>query len=201
LNLRYSIGLRDPSAVLAEAELRLREAERTAAEALDQGCSNELAAIAVLVDRPLRRARERLGRSLRIEQVTEIALRCKREIFANADVRFRARYGFYTEALAEAEREFLEVARRVTGAVGLRERRKVALPHIGVVDDRSETLALELSLSSDIDASVEKLRKRICNALVCEVERSRKVVIKRGRASLARTLVALRLAVHDQLAL
>jgi hypothetical protein len=162
----------------------LREAELRAKRALERACAEDVAALGNLLRRPLQRAKSELEeyalslgsmettlrRNLVREQAADIALRCVRAAFANADVRFRARFAMYADALLEAEA-------RCLAPLGERARR-IAIPHLEFDDD------------SRIDA--DDLERSVREALARAIERARSRVLKRGFASLARARVALR---------
>jgi hypothetical protein len=197
---------------LVALSAELREAERDARQKLDQGCAEDLASIERLLDRPLREARTELEAAINglgplepvlkcniIDQFADdAALRCTRKAFANASVRFRARFALYAEALAEAERGFLDKARAAIGGTMLpRAQRRITLPHIELDDDLAIALKYNVSLEN-IDRWVDDLERHLRALLEREVNRARWSLISRAHASLARTRVALRLAAQGR---
>ncbi len=97
---------------------RLRTAEWTARAQLVAGCADDAANIERFLSRPLDRARREalefaggfgsildadLARSLWREAFERIASTCAQSVFANADLRIRARFREYTNLLGIAE--------------------------------------------------------------------------------------------------
>jgi hypothetical protein len=188
---------------------RLREAERKAREALEQGCADDLMRVALLFGGPLRHAGAKLEtwllglgssdsifeRTILMEQVIDVQRDCMARVFANANVRFRARFGIYASALAEAEHEFLRTSSELADA-HFGESRRIALPHIKTPDDWPRTPESEISSASDVDEWTERLGQAIFSCLAREVNRARAALLRRGRASLARTQLAPYLAIR-----
>lgn len=199
---------------LGVAAARLREAEKTAREVLNNGCSADLESIECFLDRPLSQAKAEfeahifglgpvdvtLHRNILIQEVQEVAWRCARNVFANADVRFRARFRIYADVLAEAEQRFLDAARAAEKSLRIRDRRRITVPHLEP-DDESFIILQRDVFQSTLDSWIAELEKSLRIALVREVTCARHVVLKRGSASLARTRVALRLASRGPLSL
>ncbi len=178
------------------ATTALRENERAALALLREGCSADLASVRRLVAGPLRDARERLTAEItsmgRLEPYARqallrayaegIAMECAREVFANADVRFRARFGIYASALAAAS----ERARSPY-------RRRITLPHLRIENERDVLPQREIMLD-EVDAWVDDLGTRVRAALQNAVNAACRDVARRGLASLARARIALRRA-------
>jgi hypothetical protein len=192
---------------------RLRSDERAAREALDRGCAADLAAFAQFARASLRTARAavqtcvlstgpvdlQLRRHVLATGAADAAVTCARAVFANAGLRVRARFAMYADALAAAERRFIDDARGALGDDGarLRAQRRIAIASVECEDERSVVPSCELTASS-LDAWSHELESRIRVALASEVERGRRALLKRGSASLARTRVALRLAARRE---
>lgn len=191
----------------------LRDAERDARNALDRGCEEDLTSIARFLDRPLREAKEALEaklnalgsldpvlhRNIVADLVDETALHCARNVFDNANIRFRARFGMYASALAGAEQHFFDTTKEVLGECSIRPRvqRRITLPHIEF--DDSAAIAVEHDVSTaTIDRWIDGLDRYLRSALKREVNRARWMLLNRGASSLARTRVALRLAAQGR---
>lgn len=190
---------------ITEALAKLRDIERIARDQLHQGCIQDRSVIGALVDRLLERAREDLEarlltlgtmdpilhRSLLIQETTEVEQDCLREAFANADVRFRARFAFYVEAVNNAEHEFLELGQQKPNAPPMRHERRVALPHLDCVDEAAPSCAVDLEGSPDLAEWSALFRMRLLQALLEAEDVARKSLIRRAHTSLARTQLAL----------
>jgi hypothetical protein len=187
---------------------RLREAERRARGALNQGCADDLTRVALLFGAPLRQAGaeletrllrvgsgDSLRRTLLMQQVVDVQRDCANRVFANADVRFRGRFGIYASALAEAENEFLLTSGKLAGA-HFGEGRRIVLPHIKHPDEWPRVPESEISSASDIDEWTERLGQAIFGTLIQEVNLACVALLRRGRASVARTQLVPRLAIR-----
>jgi len=188
---------------VAEFAAALRAEERAARRTLERGCSEDVAAIDDFIAGPLRKARVELEeyilslgtleptfrRNLVAEAAEEIALLCRRRAFANADVRFRARFGIYASALKEAEQQLLaRVGDASVGTRMLRAQRRISLPHLVVDDEASVRPQCEASSETIAQWAHElgvELRSTLANAIECTCRR----VTRRGSASLARASV------------
>lgn len=199
---------------ITEALAKLRDIERIARDQLHQGCIQDRSVIGALVDRLLERAREDLEarlltlgtldpilyRSLLIQETTEVEQDCLREAFANADIRFRARFAFYVEAVNDAEHEFLELGQQTPNAPPMRHERRVALPHLDCVDEATPSYAVDLAASPDLAEWTVLFRRRLLQALLEAEEVARKALILRAHTSIARTQLALYRALSHRLA-
>jgi hypothetical protein len=187
---------------VAEFAAALRTQERAARRALERGCSEDMAAIDGLIAGPLRKARVELEeytlslgaleptfrRNLMREAAEEIALRCRRRAFANADVRFRARFAIYAIALQEAEQRLLaRVGDARAGTRMLRAQRRMPLPHL--VDDDDSVLPRCEASSATIEQWASELESALREAIAEATERARRRIIRRGSANLARASV------------
>lgn len=196
---------------LTAAAARLREDERLARESLDRGCSADVASLDRLLDGPLRQARAELEaeiaslgtpdatlrRNLLVQLAEDVAMRCAGNAFANASVRFRARFGIYAGALSNAEQRFVAAARKAAAAntLQLQAERRIMVPHIELNDELAVIPRCEVSFDT-VEQWLIELEARLRRALEEAVERARLRVVRRGTMSLSRTRVALRLAAH-----
>ena len=188
----------------------LRGAERTARAVLEAGCRAELERLECFIEPPLRRARLEmaacltslgaldpiLSANLKREQAENVVARCAYAVFANASVRFRARFLTYAEDLAAAQRHFAEA---VLGAqcAPPKVRRRIAPPRIELDDERSVMPEWEPSLS-EIDEWTAELARRLRATLQSVVVTACAKTLALGAAALARTSVAVRLAARSQ---
>ncbi len=184
---------------VAEIAAQLREDERVARKALERGCREDMLSLQRLTARPLRKARHELlectlsigaldpilRRNVLTQEAEAVALRCAQNAFANADVRFRARFGIYANALADAQERHLE-----------RRLRRIALPHLMLEDERSVVPHCEISPST-VDEWIEELGRKLRAALEDEARRACRAAAERGSRSLARARVALRLEAYE----
>ncbi len=160
----------------------LWEAERQARLALASGCSDDLATGDRFSVRPAEAAREQLRAQLLsvgevdaefrkqlIAQAAEsAAAECARRVFSNADVRFRARFRFYADALFDALLQ-----------AHCRRPRRIAVPHVLLEDERSivpqievrydalEEWTIELKTTHDRDAHL------VCQACTQDLRATR----------------------------
>lgn len=185
----------------------LRAEERDARQALERGCEEDLAAIGRLLAGPLHIAREELTehilslgpldailrRNLLAEAAEEVALRCGRRSFANADVRFRARFGMYATALQEVERRLLETHGAGRALIETRAQRRIPLPHLALDDEGAILPHCELTSESTARWTSE-LENGMRRAVERAVERACTSVTARGWGSLARARLAVRRA-------
>lgn len=127
------------------------------------------------------------------DEAEAIALRCAHSSFANVDLRLRAHFGIYADALIAAQRRFAETTLNgVPPDVRPRLPRRMTLPHIEFDDERSVTPAAHCSLPT-LDAWVAELEMLLRLALRRSVSTACHIVLNRGATSLARTSVAVRL--------
>jgi hypothetical protein len=196
---------------------RLVHAEKASRQALVDGCRSDLAAIERFLARPLREAKLSLEEELASggelepllrhnllrENAASIAMRCTWHVFANANIRFRARFGLYVLAVAEAEREFIAAASAALGDPGLsvHAQRQIVIPHLDLGDETRVAPDHNPSVEG-AEAWVAELQTHLRDALEQEVWLAVKAVAARGYASIARTRVALRRAcIRTELAL
>jgi hypothetical protein len=188
-----------------EALQVVREEERAARRALEQGCRDDLASIGRLIAGPLRKARSELeghllslgtldpilSANLTKQQAELVALNGGRAAFANAGIRFRARFGIYAEELAAAEKRLLETVKPGVDKPGIPQRgpRKITLPRIELDDERSIVPQSHASLST-IDRWIDELEILLRAALEYTLNRACRTVLNRGFVSLARTRIA-----------
>lgn len=188
-----------------EALQVVREEERAARRALEQGFRDDLAAIGRLIAGPLRKARGELeghllslgaldpilSANLTKQQAELVALDGGRAAFANAGIRFRARFGIYAEELAAAEKRLLESVKSGVDKLGVPrlQPRRIALPRIELDDERSIVPQGHASLST-IDRWADELEILLRAALEQTLNRACRIVLNRGFVSLARTRIA-----------
>jgi len=185
---------------VAESAVQLREDERAARDVLEQGCRKDMLSLQRFIAGPLHKARRELAecmlsigtldpflrRTLLADEAQVAAMRCAQRAFANADVRFRARFGLYASALSEAQERQLE-----------RRPRRITLPHLMLDDERSIVPRCEVSLAT-IDEWTEELANNLRVALENEALRACREAAERGMRSLARARIALRLRAHER---
>lgn len=192
---------------------RLALSERRARELLTQGCAADLRTIDRFISRPLERAKEKLldelhavgdidrtfRRNLLRELSETIALECSREVFANVDVHFRARFALYADALAQAEQAFVDDIRILIAdpQVRVHYQRRVTLPHVVLEDERSVVPDCEPSLE-DARKWINELRVLLGLELEQQVYRAIRALTDRASASVARTRVAVRYAAQGK---
>ena len=186
----------------------LRGREALARAELDAGCRADLEKIAHVTEAPLRRARSELesylsslgslestlASSLRREHAEAVALRCASDAFANAGVRFRARFRNYAESLAVAQRSFIEVITSSDPAQRrrLKAPRQIAVPRVELDNERSIVPQSMPSLS-DLDSWIDEVAQHVHCALASTVDAARQKILERGMRDMARTLTAVRL--------
>lgn len=172
----------------------VREEERRARAELAQGCESDLSRVERFVSRPATRARTELHlailsignmdaqvrRRLIADAAQEAATGCARRAFSNADVRFRARFRIYADALAAAQ-----------DRVRRGPRRRIALPHLEPNCESSLLPRTEASIPG-LDAWTRDLRRLVEAALLASVETARRLIERRGRESMARDAIAAR---------
>jgi hypothetical protein len=189
----------------------LRRAEQAARTALEAGCRGELEQVERFIERPLCKARLEmaayltslgardpiLSANLKREYAENVALRCARDAFANASVRFRARFLTYAEALVAAQRNFIEASTLSLDCSHLRAPRRIVLPRVELGDERSLAPECEPSVS-DIDEWTADLKRRLQMALRSVVVAACAKTLDRGAVAVARASVAARLATPAQ---
>ena len=161
--------------------VRRREADARAL--LESGCREDVAALRGLLESHLRKARRAIEACPRPakERADAIAAICVKRAFANANVRFRARFAIYAEALAAAERH-----------VRSRGVRRIALPRILCENERS--IVPEMAPEAHAaDRWMAELESRLSGSLQGAIERACRAVIQRGAVRLARASIAFRL--------
>jgi hypothetical protein len=194
--------------MLAETQT-LRGLEAAARAELDAGCRVDLQNLARLTEAALRKAREELegylsslgplestlASNLKREYSELVAQRCAGAAFANAAVRFRARFRNYAEALVIAERAFVEAVTSSDPEIRRRPKapRRVAVPRIELDNERSIVPEGVPSLS-DLDVWIEELAQRLHHALESTISSASRRTLDRGRREIARTSAAVRLA-------
>ena len=155
-----------------------RKNEREARRRLEEGCASDLASMELLFAATITVARQQLHEAVVRPQAdlhgaTEaIALACARRLYDSADIRFRARFRNYAEAVWQSEAHLLTAPRRI------------ALPHV-------ELQALHLPPpraveKPQLDAWLRALSTALREALSASVETARRKVIRRVIASSAR---------------
>jgi hypothetical protein len=189
----------------------LPKAEEAARTALEAGCRADLERVECFIEPPLRRARLEfsayltslgaldpiLSANLKREHAEDVASRCAFHVFANASVRFRARFRTYAEALVAAQKNLVETATLSLECSRPRAPRRIALPRIELDDGRSVTPECEPALSR-IDEWTAELHRRLRTALQSVVVTACAKTLDRGAAAVARTSVAVRLAALAQ---
>lgn len=184
---------------VADVAAQLREDERAARDVLERGCREDMLSLQRLLAGPLSKARRELPecilstgsldptlrRSVLAQEAERIALRCAQRAFANADVRFRARFGMYAAALSDAHERFLK-----------HPPRRISLPHLVLENESSIVPRCEVSLAA-VDEWVKELAGTLRATLEAEVGRACRVTAERGLRSLARARIALRLEAHE----
>lgn len=180
---------------LTEAGAQLAMAEGRAREALIDGCRSDLAAIERLLSGPLERAKI----ALMNEKPDEAALACSWEVFANANVRFRARFAMYASELADAEQQFIDATCALIGDcdMDVHSARRITLPRMNAEDYRSFNAHCERSPDA-IEMWLKQLEVFLRRSLEREAELALRAVIDRGSMSIARTRIALRRASYGK---
>ncbi len=191
-------------------ELQMLCAREAAARAeLDAGCRADLQKIACLTGAPLRRARAelegyllspgslvpKLASNPEREFAELLALRCASDVFANAGLRFRARFRNYAQALLVAEQSFIEAMTPIDPDRRRRTKapRQIAVPRIEFDEDASMVPQSMPSLS-DVDEWIDELAQHLHGALESTVSVALRKILDRGMRSVARTSAAIRLA-------
>jgi hypothetical protein len=173
----------DSQIVVARAE------ERRARRVLEEGCAADLASIDRLIARPLAIARHELlecltgtgtvgdlsvRQALVYRSAEEIVARCVESVCDNANVRFRARFRMYAEAVCESESRLIATPRRI------------ALPWLDLGDIPTPTPPVGCS-AEPIDEWISELVVHLRGALQREVEAALRKVVRRIVASVARS--------------
>lgn len=187
--------------------LAFRAEEAAARSELEVGCRGDLQHVDSILAIPVRKARielesyleslgtiqPRLAASLGAKEAKVIAQNCANSVFANASIRFRARFRTYAELFANAERRFVETATIASsrGRRPLRAVRQIAIPRIDLCDS-SVFPYIQLS-PPDADPWTLELKKRLQSALELSVYTARQKLLARGERQLLRTLAAVRL--------
>lgn len=185
----------------AKLDEALNADERAARSALDRGVEKGLAALDQIICRPLNLARRELElellslgprdaslyKNLAALEVDRVAVRCARRVLSNASVHFRARFSFYSAALVAAEERFALAA-----CVKWRPRR-ISVPTIEIENELTLTPAVALC-SWNLDEWTAELGVRVGWAVRGSVERACDRLKKRGRMSLIRSRIAVRMA-------
>jgi hypothetical protein len=189
----------------------LPRAEKAARTALEAGCCADLEQVERFIEPPLGRARLELAAyltslgaldpilsaSLKRRHAEDVSSHCACDAFANASVRFRARFRTYAEALVAAQKNLVETAALSMECSPPRAPRRIALPRIELDNERSVTPEYQPSLSQ-IDEWTAELNRRLQAALQSVVLAARAKTLDRGAAAVARTSVAVRLAALAQ---
>jgi hypothetical protein len=183
-----------------------RAQEAAARSELEAGCRSDLAHSGTFVALPLRKARleldsyleslgtiqPRLAASLGAQQADVIARDCASSVFANASVRFRARFRTYAELLVDAERRFVETAMFGERSCPPRAVRQIPVPRIDLYDERSILPQSRLWLPETGPWMLE-LETRLQRALESNVNSARRKLLDRGERQMLRTLAVVRL--------
>jgi hypothetical protein len=189
--------------------LAFRAEEATARSELEAGCRSDLAHSRSFIALPLRKARleldsyleslgtiqPRLAVSLGAQHADIIARDCASSVFANASVRFRARFRTYAEILVDAERRFVETAMPGGDERGraTRATRQILVPRIDLYDERS--ILPQSSLSPpETGPWMLELENRLQGTLESNVDAARRKLLDRGERQMLRTLAVVRLA-------
>jgi hypothetical protein len=194
---------------MIDARLLVFRAEEAAARsALEAGCRSDLAQSGSFIALPLRKARlelegyleslgtiqPRLAVSLGTQRAEAVARDCANSVFANASVRFRARFRTYAEVLVDAERRFVEAA--MPGGVEqgrpTRTARQIPVPRIDVYEERSILPQSRLSLPES-GPWVLELENCLQRTLESNVNAARRRLLDRGERQMLRTLGVVRL--------
>lgn len=118
-------------------------------------------------------------RGLLRERAEEIAAECLRNVFASADVRFRARFGIYARSLKDAQDRS-----PVTG------RRQITIPHLILEDVDAVAPHVAPSLE-EMPEWRSELERSITSSLTFALEQALHTVEERGLASLSRSRIAI----------
>ena len=184
---------------LAAVARRLRDAERAAREVLERGCAEDLSSLEHIVARPLQKARAELEtRDVHLWQPSRshnvAPAKSSPMAASGSELAFRCthrRWQMPSDDFSSTPRRSSKRTRRAC-------RDKITLPRIGLRNDW--TIVPQCNRCS-IGEWFAELRKAVCRALEREVDRSRRVLLERGAASLIRTRVVLRLALHGPIEL
>jgi hypothetical protein len=188
--------------------LAFRAQEAAARSELEAGCRSDLLHSGTFVALPLRKARleldsyleslgtiqPRLAVSLGAQHADVIARDCAISVFANASVRFRARFRTYAEILVDAERRFVETAMPGTDERGRPARavRQIPVPRIDLYDERSILPQGRLWVP-DSGPWMLELENRLQRTLESNVNSARRKLLDRGERQMLRTLAVVRL--------
>jgi hypothetical protein len=169
---------------------RFRERERVARAALERGCYADLVWADRFVKRRVRETRGELAErilslgavdpelheTLASLEAEAVARHCARDVLANADVRFRARFRLYASALPG---------------------RQIRLPHLELDNERPIVPRCSV-FPSTFDEWLDELEETLLGALREAIETACNIAVTRGIASLARSGVASYLAVGER---
>lgn len=162
----------DPRVTLA------RKNEREARLRLEDACKADLASVDALFAATMTLARQQLQEALvlkhaDLQNATEaVILVCVRRLRDSADIRFRARFRNYAEAVWQGEANLLSAPRRT------------ALPHVELEAPKVPPLAVRDK--AHVDAWLCSLAEALRQALVAAVDAARRKVIRRVVAGVAR---------------
>jgi hypothetical protein len=163
----------DPRLILA------RKNEREARRRLEEGCASDLASMELLFAATMTLARQQLHDALAesgadLRSATElIAASCARRLRDSADVRFRARFRNYAEAVWQSEAHLLVPPRRI------------ALPHVELEPPCAPPLPAKPE-KLHVDEWLSQLSAALREALHGAVEIARRKAVRRVIASSAR---------------
>jgi hypothetical protein len=197
---------------LTAAKERLFGGFREAQRALNRGCDSDIRSSPTLLARPLVVARtclenELLGTSTLADKALrshllfagcqDIVACCTRSVRDNADVRFRARFRMFAEAVHELECEFAEKARVVEpeGASRIKMPRRIAVPRV-CLDDLPMPRQPDDSSAASINAWASDLTMLLTDRLREAVEDARREAVRRSTRSVARIVVRAARALH-----
>jgi hypothetical protein len=172
--------------------LAFRAREAAARSELEAGCRSDLAHSSSFLALPLRKAR--LAASLGTQHADVIARDCASSVFANASVRFRARFRTYAETLVEAERRFVETAIPDAGERGrpTKAARQIPVPRIDVYDERAILPQSRLWLP-ETGPWMRELENCLQRTLESNVNSARRKLLDRAERQMLRTLAVVRL--------
>ena len=175
----------------------LRDAERTARTRLLAGCEDDARRIDRYFERPLHNARAEaiallagmgaalepeLSGSLRHEGFEEIGRRCAERVFANVDLRLRARMRIYTGALAEIE---MQIASAIASVQRVPSKhplpRMFSTPRLAIDDLALPNAPAEVA---EVPAWIKRLRARIAAELRERIDEALERVLVRGKERL-----------------
>ncbi len=165
-----------------------RDEERAARQRLAKGCAQDIASLDELLSGPLAAARRELSdllaglgafertttQALVYRATDEIAARCIECVADNVNMRFRARFRMYVDAVAQSESRLLGKPRR---------------PAVPRIDLRAVSTPLPSAMWSQqiVDDWIERLRCGIHEVVQHEVEIAQRIIARRVIASVARS--------------